>query len=357
MFLQKLDEDAVSKYALQNEVPTAAILNSVDITTETRARARLAGHKLIVDAVQSFRNKFPDWKSSITELLNNLGAKHRAKKQANRKKKDVKVKKDRKTKTVKEDDEQNLESSKTHSEFENSLVNESDSDKSGTIMDKNLDEKTQTKKILPVENNTSFKNEINKSKTKENISKNICNISEKSQQINKMNALLTEEPELVNKLQPENSLSIKLDITNIELEKKLTKRKSEQIIPCKVVDKKKRIMVDDIKPLFKTVDSFFMTADDKDYMSVYKPQPLVEKIPTEHSKLVDVQKPKEIFVKGKKVAVIKTKINHAGNRRERRQQQVEEPVDTALHPSWEAKRKQKSLAKFEGKKITFDDED
>jgi len=321
----------------------------------------------MVDAVQSFRNKYPDWKSSITELLKDLGSKHRAKKQTNQKK-DSKVKRERKTIVVKKDDEKieqsqfkseesQLESSEEHSESENT-ENETNLNESDTNVDETQAEKTQIKKILHIENNVSFKNDNNELKTIDNskkvISKKRCNENKKSQQITVMD---TQVPELVKKLQPENNSSNKLvDNTKVEFEKNPMKRKTGQNISSKVVVKKKKIMVDDIKPICETVDSFFMTADDRDYMSVYKPPPPVDKILTEHPKL-DYQKPKEIFIKGKKVAVIKTRINNMGNRRERRQQQAEEPVDTVLHPSWEAKRKQKSLAKFEGKKITFDDED
>uniref|UniRef100_A0A2S2Q904 Uncharacterized protein n=1 Tax=Sipha flava TaxID=143950 RepID=A0A2S2Q904_9HEMI len=75
-------------------------------------------------------------------------------------------------------------------------------------------------------------------------------------------------------------------------------------------------------------------------MSVYKPLTVTER------KLEDPKPIKEIFIKEKKVTVGKN--NSMSNRKERRQQKVEEQVDTSLHPSWEAKRKQKSLAKFEG---------
>lgn len=321
----------------------------------------------MVDAVQSFRNKYPDWKSSITELLKDLGSKHRVKKRTN-KKKDSQVKTERKTVVMKKDNEKieysqseseesQLESSEAHSEPENA-ENDINPNKSDTTVDETPAEKTHIKKILHIESNICLKNDNNELKTtdcnKKSNSKKICNENKKSQQIDVIN---TQVPELVKKLQPENNSSNKLvDNTKLEFEKKPMKRKTGQNTSSKVVDKKKRIMVEDIKPICETVDSFFMTADDKDYMSVYKPPPPVEKILTEHPKL-DYQKPKEIFIKGKKVAVIKTRINNPGNRRERRQQQVEEPVDTVLHPSWEAKRKQKSLAKFEGKKITFDDED
>jgi hypothetical protein len=158
---------------------------------------------------------------------------------------------------------------------------------------------------------------------------------------------------------PKNNLHLStneiLDNINVNLDKNVSKRKAKQNISSKVDNKKKRIAVNEIKPVCETVDSFFMTVDNKDYMSVYKPPPVIERDFEERTK-VEQQKPiKEFFSKGKKVVI--GKQNNMGNRRERRQQQVEESVDTALHPSWEAKRKQKSLAKFEGKKITFDDED
>lgn len=308
----------MSKYALQNEVPSATILNSVDISLETRARARLAGHQFITNAVKSFRNKYPDWKLSIAELMNDLGAKHRAKKKPNEKK-SVQVKKKKTTMHINKcvDDQSQSEDS-----YE-SDSNETDSIKSDINIEKTKISKVE--KPLSIENNAKEKNKSVKSKQVE------INVLETEKKSNSLT---------------DNSIDIE-----VECGEKHLKRKHEHEVSSRIDNKKKR-NTDEIKPVCETVDSFFMTTDDKDYMSVYKPPPIVETNITERPKL-DYQKPKkEIFIKGKKV--ILGKQNNMGNRRERRQHQVEEPVDTSLHPSWEAKRKQKSLAKFEGKKITFD---
>lgn len=368
----------------------ATVLNSVDVTLETRARARLAGHQFVIDAVKSFRNKYPDWKLCITELLNDLGSKHRAKNKPNEKK-SIKSKTEKKSKKSDNNDKTTTEfkefekSDKTQSESEDtqsesetqseleetqsepeSIIDESDSYISDAASEEN-----QTKEALiinksPIKNKT-LNNELDSVvSSKTSIPKENMNISkcDKTITTTEVNVSVTQMPKLENKKLPDkssNSLTNNFVDTNVKLSNKPSKRKAEPSVSSKVDNRKKRIMVDDIKPVCETIDSFFMTADDKDYMSVYKPPPLsVEKDKTERPKFSqDYSKPpKEIYIKGKKVAVIKPKNtqNFTGNRRERRQQ-VEEPVDTVLHPSWEAKRKQKTLVKFEGKKITFDEED
>jgi len=369
----------VSKYSLQNEVPTAIILNDVNTTLETRALARLAGHKFLLDEIQTFRNKYPDWKLCITELLSDLGTKYRGKKKPNEKKM-VKSKMEAKSKILKKDgkrttDVEEFENVRSMSVDADSLVNSEDD--TGIVgydlneSDVTLEE-TQVKKTLPINNNTSNEDqneELNHVIPGETISKekNI-NLSkcDKSVKLSKVDikSLGTQIPNLVKIQLPEkkfnstNESADDIDV-GIIIEQQPLKRKAEYSSVSSIIDnKKKRNMVDEIQPVCETVDSFFMTVDDKDYMSVYKPPPAapVTENNVEYSKL-DYQKPtKEIFIKGKKVTLGKQKSSMC-NRRERRQQQVEEPIDTVLHPSWEAKRKQKLLAKFEGKKITFDDQD
>jgi hypothetical protein len=304
---------------------------------ETRARARLAGHKFIVDAVQSFRNKYPDWKLCLTDLLNELGSKQRAKNKPN----DNKVaEKNKKTSTnVKEFEvaEYNSDGSTENDGYKTHL-NESDISL----------EKIQSDHLLHTESNDE--SEENQDTVKPVISsktivknKSLSKSNETTLQVSKIKE--KKLPKII--ANPETNKSN--DNINGKLNKKTFKRKSKQNVPIKIENKKKRIIEDEIKPICETVDSFFITANDKDYMSVYKPLTVTER------KLEDPKPIKEIFIKEKKVTVGKN--NSMSNRKERRQQKVEEQVDTSLHPSWEAKRKQKSLAKFEGKKITFDDQD
>lgn len=355
----------MSKYALQNEVSSATILNDVNTTLETRALARLADHKFILDAVQSFRNKYSDWKLCITELLSELGIKYRGKKKPNEKKM-VKRKIEVKSEILKKNVKRNTDTE----EFENvqslsiDVQSNSEDDNRNVGYESNSNEldvtleETQTEtKIEKIHNNFS-KEELNyviSSKTiikEKNIDLNKDNKNVKPSKVGE-NILEIQLPE-----KKSNFLTNKVaDDVDIERIEQPLKRKAEHSITS-TVGYKKRIVLDEIKPVCETVDSFFMTADDKDYMSVYKPPPVtpIAEGNVKRSKL-DYQKPtNEIFIKGKKVTFGKQN-NSIGNRRERRQQQVEEPVDTVLHPSWEAKRKQKSLAKFEGKKITFNDKD
>lgn len=368
---------------------------------ETRARARLAGHIFVVNAVENFRDQYPDWKLSITELLSDLGARHRTKKKPNGKRA-VKAKTQKKSITVKKNNNEintnnkklrntQLKSEEALSEFEDTqfeceksesgseefqsnfkdTINKTDSNESDIISEEIYTESTLITNIPPTQIRISCNEKNNgleslvSSKTlvftenKKNV--NECSKSLKPSQIEEINVLDTQLPKLVENQLPEKNLDLItdrfIDNVNIELEKKSLKRKSEINVSSK--DYKKRIMADDIKPVCKTVDSFFMTADDKDYMSVYKPpQPSpVEKSLEKYPKLDYHQPPKEMFNKGKKMVFIKNEQNYTGNRRERRQQKIEEPIDMALHPSWEAKRKQKALATFKGKKTTFDDDD
>lgn len=394
MVIKKLNDDDVTKYALQNEVPSAKILNSVDIKLETRALARLAGHKFIIDEIQKFRSKYPDWKMCITDLLNDLGAKYRAKKKPNNNKSvktEVKTKilnkNNKKIKNIEEfvdaqsepddqsvsgsaqsDPEDQSVSDGSQSEPEDQSVSEGPQSESKDQSESENGLKSDSlsvQKKSPHEDNTSsdeYQNNMSKgskllmSNNKELFARNkeecpsTLDINVNYSQVKK-NVLNTELPKKILNL----STNEILDSIDVTLDKNVSKRKAKQNISSKVENKKKRITVNEIKPVCETVDSFFMTVDNKDYMSVYKPPPVTERAIEERTK-VEHQKPiKEFFSKGKKVII--GKQNNMGNRRERRQQQVEESVDTALHPSWEAKRKQKSLAKFEGKKITFDDED
>ncbi|XP_060865578.1 serum response factor-binding protein 1-like [Metopolophium dirhodum] len=388
MVIKKLNDDDVTKYALQNEVPSAKILNSIDIKLETRALARLAGHKFIIDEIQKFRSKYSDWKMCITDLLNELGAKYRAKKKPNNNKSvktEVKTKilnkNNKKIKNIEEFVDAQSKSESTQSETDDQSVSDgSQSEPEDQSVSESLQSESEdqlesenglksdslsVQKRSPHEDNTSsdeYQNNMSKgsklliSNNKELFAGNkeecpsTLDINVNYSQV-KTNVLNTELP----KKNLHLSTNEILDNIDVTLDKNVSKRKAKQNISSKVENKKKRITVNEIKPVCETVDSFFMTVDNQDYMSVYKPPPATERDIEERTK-VEHQKPiKEFFSKGKKVII--GKQNNMGNRRERRQQQVEESVDTALHPSWEAKRKQKSLAKFEGKKITFDDED
>ncbi|VVC31534.1 Bud22/Serum response factor-binding protein 1 [Cinara cedri] len=361
MVIKKLKDDIVTKYALQNEIPLATILNNIDITLEARALARLAGHKFITDAVQNFRNKYPDWKFNLTELLNELGSNYKTKHKKQRGNKLSKIKPKEKSKILEKNNKTIMDVEDIQSESKKSIESENqdedyemDFNKSPNITSEEPQaEVSLVNKMLSVDNKESQNNELksaifNKefidSERKIDLSK--CDTIKQLQEVNVSNTQL-----------PNSNLSINTPnytITdNIDINKKPFKRKAGQIISKRIDLKKKHIMTDDVTPICETVDSFFMTTDDKDYLSVYKPPPIVEKNLVERPNL-ECQKPKEIFIKGKKLII--GKKNNIGNRKERRQQ-VEETVDTVLHPSWEAKRKQKSLVKFEGKKITFDDQE
>ncbi|XP_022168345.1 serum response factor-binding protein 1-like [Myzus persicae] len=434
MVIKKLNDDDVTKYALQNEVPSATILNSIDITLETRALARLAGHKFITDEVQKFRSKYPDWKLCITDLLNELGAKYRAKKKPI-KNKSVKTeiktkiltKNNNKIKNMREFEYAQSESDGVQSEPEDHSVSDGvqsepedhsvsegaqsepedqsvsdgaqsepeDQSVSGDAQSEHEDQsvfggaqsesedqsmsdgaqsepedqsesKNTSKsdslflqKIMPHENNSSNDEHQNNVSRDSKISNNkemfVKNKEEYSSTLDKSLLNSQVKTDVLNTQLPKKSSHSSTNEILDNIDKNVSKRKAKQSISSKVDSKKKRITANEIKPVCETVDSFFMTVDNKDYMSVYKPPPVTERVLEEHTK-VEYQKPvKEFFSKGKKVIV--GKQNNMGNRRERRQQQVEECVDTTLHPSWEAKRKQKSLAKFEGKKITFDDDE
>lgn len=348
-----MSEDVVTKYALQNEIPLATILNSVDITLETRSLARLTGHKFITDAVQSFRNKYPDWKFSLTELLNELGSNYKTKKKKQNGEKISKVKTREKSEILETnykniiDVEDTPPETRKFTESKDRDDYEINSNKSSHItLDVtqtgiSLDKKISIDNISNGEVKNNNLNSIIFKKKTINPEKNI--------DLRKCDSIIQFQQEEINVLNTQllnSNLPINTGINN----NIVIKEKPDQIILCNT-DFKKKCVTDDIKPICETVDSFFMTTDDKDYMSVYKPPPAVEKNLVEGPKL-EYQKPKEIFIKGKKL-IIGKKCN-IGNRRERRQQ-VDETVDTVLHPSWEAKRKQKSLVKFEGKKIIFDD--
>jgi len=399
---------------LQYEVPSAKILNSVDTPLRTRALARLAGHKFIIDEIQNFRNKYSDWKLCITDLLNELGVKYRAKKKPNKNKTvktEVKTKiltkNNKKIKNIEEFVNAQPESEGAQSELEDQSVSgsaqseaedhsmsvgaqsesedqsvsegaqsehEDQSESEGTQSeheDQSESENALKSDSLLVQKKLPHKNNTSSNKYQNNVSKGsklLISNNKKMFDRNKDDCSSTLDISVnysqvktndLNTQLPKNNLHLStneiLDNINVNLDKNVSKRKAKQSISSKVDNKKKRIVVNEIKPVCETVDSFFMTVDNKDYMSVYKPPPVIERDFEERTK-VEQQKPiKEFFSKGKKVVI--GKQNNMGNRRERRQQQVEESVDTALHPSWEAKRKQKSLAKFEGKKITFDDED
>lgn len=396
---------------MQNEVPSAIILNSIDITLETRALARLAGHKFIIDEVQNFRRKYSDWKLCITDLLSDLGAKYKAKKKPNKNKSvktEVKTKILNKNKSIKnmdkfenvksESDDQSVSggaqsepeyqsvSDYAQSEHEDQSVSDfalsghEDQSVSDCAQseheDQSVSEKPQpesekalkndsslVQKMLPHENNTcSNEYQNNESKgSKLLISNNKeMSVRNKEECLSTLDSVQYSQvkTKFLNKQLVESTshLSTNEILDNdVNLNKNIPKRKSRQSIASKIDIKKKKVTVNEIKPVCETVDSFFMTVDNKDYMSVYKPPPAIERNIEERTK-EEYHKPiKEFFSKGKKVII--GKQNNIGNRRERRQQQVEESVDTALHPSWEAKRKQKSLAKFEGKKITFENDD
>lgn len=348
-----MNDDVVTKYALQNEIPLATILNNINITLEDRALARLAGHKLIIVTIQNFRNKYPDWKSSLTDLLSVLGIQYRVKKKSD-KNKSVSIK----DKILKKNDRiANTEYLKMPKE---SKILEINSDESNITLQNNQKKSSQIEIMSPIENINNHIDNIGLKRI--NTNEDII-VKEKSKSNASITSSLTETticeiqtPKLVI-TQPDRNSNLLTEIQTNNDNKKINKLPENKHGQCAFnrVDYKKRNMEDDIKPIYKTVDSFFMTTDNEDYMSVYKPPPVVERNSEDNPKSEYEKPKKEIFIKGKRIVV--GKQNNMGNRRERRQQQVEEPIDTVLHPSWEAKRKQKTLAKFEGKKITFDDQD
>lgn len=359
-----MNDDVVTKYALQNEIPSATILNSIDITLETKALARLAGHKFITDAVQSFRNKYPDWKLGLMELLNELGSNYKTKKKKLSRNKTSNVKTNRKSEIIKKNNTQSELGKSTENEERGNNFESDSNESSNFTLEEIQTEISPVKKRLSIDNNI-INEEVHNNELNSVISKKKIIDPEKKTCLSKcdsINQLIPEEINVSNIEVPifkintqlsNSNLSINTSINdNVDIGTSPFKRKAKKMISNKIGFKRK-CLLDDVKPVCETIDSFFMTADDKDYMSVYKPLPVEEKNLVEHPKL-ESQKPKEIFIKGKKLII--GKKNNTGNRRERRQQ-VEESLDPVLHPSWEAKRKQKSLVKFEGKKITFDDQE
>lgn len=333
---------------------------------ETRALARLAGHALIMDSVISFRNKYPDWKLCITDLLSVLGTNYKGKKKPNEKKTTKDKTNILKNKNRIITDMKDIENPLSESENIKDPLSESDDkiesvnyktdlNTSNVTFEETQTKITQVEKISSLENTTIVEEDKNEELEPVIISKEI------NRSLGKCDEIVKYSQEEVNVLEKQlqktkNSSTNKcINDFEVKFDKNPLKRKAEHNLSSKVDYKMKKTLVEEIKPICETVDSFFMTADNKDYLSVYKPPPpTVEKNLTECSKIDHQKSTKEIFIKGKKLNF--GKQSNLGNRRERRQQ-VEEPQDTMLHPSWEAKRKQKSLVKFEGKKITFDDQD
>ncbi|XP_050537120.1 serum response factor-binding protein 1-like [Daktulosphaira vitifoliae] len=346
LYIKKLNDDEVSKYALLNETPVADILNNVETTLEHRALARLSGHKFIDNSIKIFRDKYLDWKSTLRDLLNDLGARHKLKKKPNQKSKN--------SNNVTRENCVNKKEEKTiiHdvcNKINNLEENEVNTDTIKKLTNSLIKEDKITEKVESTETCTDSIVSDNLSKISSN-SDSDCARGDDNQQSNKSKTNTSVVSNLDLLVEVPRSI-IKNSNKNVQINK-ANKRKTNFETNKHIVPEKKR-NIEEIEPVCQSVDSFFMTTDDKEYKSVYKPPPLKEKSFDEPSKVEYKISAKEVFIKGKKIVV--NKQNAFANRRERRN-----PVDhieNVLHPSWEAKRKQKSLAKFEGKKIVFDDQD
>lgn len=114
-----------------------------------------------------------------------------------------------------------------------------------------------------------------------------------------------------------------------------------------------------VEKVTKTVDPFFVTKDNKEYLSfnvISNPTSSEEKKPPFKKKFeVSFSKPKS-FDKGSNSKPFRKNWEQSDVRIPvKREYPVIAKEEKALHPSWEAKRKQSNISQFQGKKIKFDD--
>lgn len=78
--IKKLESDKFSKYALTCIQSSNAVLSDPTSSAEDRAQARLLAHSLVQGEVNSFRQKYPNWQTEVPMLLRVLGMRHHSKK-------------------------------------------------------------------------------------------------------------------------------------------------------------------------------------------------------------------------------------------------------------------------------------
>lgn len=113
--------------------------------------------------------------------------------------------------------------------------------------------------------------------------------------------------------------------------------------------KKQTVKID--APL--TVDPFFITSDGTNYMSTVAPEEIPENVGEEGTSAVPLNR------RARRSGMM-PKPNAAGgaNRAAPKLEVFAQPeIDLEAHPSWAAKRKQKVIPHFQGKKVTFDADD
>lgn len=293
--------------------------SQVNESPEIKAIARIADHRPLYSKVKAFREKYPDWKETLPLLFDTLGERYQEKKkkvvsknQTNNNKNKTKLTENKSKSTI---ENQKKTSNVTYIE-----------NKSGTWRVEEIkpsEENTKCDRIF-VQNSENESDIINKSSS------------------DKINRLAKSKEVTKNKSHKKlrNDDTVKMD--REENRKEIVKKESTK------KESKENETPFDSEKVTRTIDPFFVTKDNKEYLSVNvvsNTTNVEEKQPhfTPTKFKTDFSKPKsyEKNTKSFKMDVPK------------KYSKIEMKEET-LHPSWEAKRKQSSITKFEGKKIKFD---
>ncbi|KAL1117693.1 hypothetical protein AAG570_004008 [Ranatra chinensis] len=342
----KMKDDEIAKECLQNTRKPEELIADVNSSVGTRAWARLSIHKSLSDPIAKFHVMYPDWRETVPMLLN-LTKKERKKLLA---KKIRKINKEsRRKSTIKRPD------------FLDQPIQEVDGRISGT-----------GREIIKSKGNTFIVEEV---MTAEKLK-----VEEKMPKVEKKNKLdrLETEKKVVN-----NFNSNKLPVVNSQKEPSPpTSLKDEKLdSDSSSIQSDKETSWEngetELKPLVeeKHVDPFFVTSDNKEYLSYVVPVEIEDVVPDRPKQRPSDEwknnkqkfnRPRpggEQFFKMRKSTERSNQFDKADRFERKRglqtdfrktQRQSENIKEENLHPSWQAKKKFSTLPSFQGKKVTFD---
>ncbi|XP_065225970.1 serum response factor-binding protein 1-like [Planococcus citri] len=369
--MKKIKEDDVSKFALMNEKSLAQITNNVNETPEIKAIARISDHRPVHSKVKAFRETYPDWKETLPLLFDSLGDRYQEKKKKKLTTKNKTKSIDNKSKSTSENPKKTAKVTYIENKLGTWRVEEIVPSKEKTNNSNKFDRDNFNEKKDHVTNNPC-NDGIELPQKKEKIKKDKSLGKVKNSDADKVSRKEFVEDETVIKLSKENENPIieeKITRTvdpffvtkdNIKKDKSHSKVKNSE---AGEVSQKKFVEDETVIKLSKenenpiieekitrTVDPFFVTKDNKEYLSVSI---------ANNTSNIEEKKP-DFPSKKFKNDFSESKTREKNNRKRSRVDVPEkyskiETKEETLHPSWEAKRKQSSITKFQGKKITFDD--
>lgn len=321
--IKQIKNDEVSRLALITAVEELQkIQNDTKLLLVTRSMAKLAMHKFIVASVDEFRRKHPDWQQLLPSLLE-------------KQKKTKQVKVDKSSEAVVNNSHKSTVSTKENldgSDTNNPLEMEHDSNSGNYSKQENNNKKKNVckKKIKKEKFSSDSGDEVNDKHCRPTIEQN----SEESDVQNENKG--SGEMKVVDPffMTIENTEYITSQVPTLEKSSNVTDSIQNRKFGSNNIRLQDKNVSKENWKHFKSKNSLFNQSYKNDTI------------------------PSNSF--NSNTRALNSKARSSGGTHHERSAHQSSDNDKLkqekLHPSWEAKKKLSSIAKFEGKKITFDDD-